>query len=269
MSRPLVVVKMIRKGFPLKDVGARLTRLPLLGRFLEKALFDGDDIVFMPRRLVLNEEIPSGDGEVVPRAIIERFIREAGFLWVMNTCICRESMKCGEYPVDLGCLFMGEAARNINPRLGREVTASEALRHLDRCREAGLFHLLGRNKVDSVWLKARPGEKLLTVCNCCTCCCLWTMLPRLSGSIASRVGRMPGVLVSVTDRCVACGTCLGAGCMAGAIRLEGRAVIDEDLCIGCGRCAEVCPEGAIEVTFEGEAAVAGTFERLSGKVDVK
>jgi ferredoxin len=268
MSRPVLVVKLIKASFPLKSVGARLTRVPVLGKVVERLLFEGDDILFMPRRIPVGEGIEEQVSEVAPHQVIERFIEEAGFLWIMNTCICRESMKCKDYPSELGCLFMGEAARGINPRLGRQVSREEALEHVDRCRQAGLFHLVGRNRVDAVWLNIKPGDRLLTVCNCCTCCCLWTMLPQLNEAIASRVGRMPGVEVRVTEKCAGCGTCLSANCMADAISVvDGRAVIDAG-CLGCGRCVEICPENAIELTFEGPEAVARAVRRLSALVDV-
>jgi hypothetical protein len=90
----------------------------------------------------------------------------------MNTCLCRDAKQCKDYPIDLGCLFLGEAALGINPRLGRGVTKREALEHIRRCREAGLVHLIGRNKLDTVWLGVGPGDKLLTICHCCPCCCL-------------------------------------------------------------------------------------------------
>ena len=49
----------------------------------------------------------------------------------------------------------------------------------------------------------------------------------------------------ITERCIACGTCLAvcrAGCIAG-----GRPpfVIRENWCTGCGECAARCPVGAI------------------------
>jgi hypothetical protein len=56
----------------------------------------------------------------------------------------------------LGCLFMGKAVLGINPALGRLVSKEEAHEHIRRCNEKGLFHLIGRNKLDTVWLGIGP-----------------------------------------------------------------------------------------------------------------
>jgi ferredoxin len=271
MSRPMWVKKMIMAGFPMQVRAGWLTKVPLLGGALEHMLFKGDDILILPRETVVSvdESVPAAEDVMVPSKVIEHFIDEASFLWVMNTCICRESAKCEDYPIDLGCMFMGEAARDINPELGREVTREEAREHLRRCREAGLYHLVGRNKLDTVWLNVHPGDRLLTVCNCCTCCCMWRILPDVAGRISSVVTRMPGVTVKVSDRCIGCGTCVEeTGCIARAISLQGdRAFISVD-CRGCGRCAEVCPEGAIDVVIDDADFMRRSVERISDKVDV-
>jgi ferredoxin len=57
--------------------------------------------------------------------------------------------------------------------------------------------------------------------------------------------------------------------MACAISVVDGAARISDECRGCGRCAELCPEGAIELLMEGgEDFVTSAVERLSGLVDV-
>ena len=159
----------------------------------------------------------------------------------------------------------------INPRLGRLVTKEEALAHAQRARDAGLIHMVGRNKLDTVWLGVGPGEQLMTICNCCPCCCLWRVLPHVTPRIGDKVTAMPGVSVRVTDRCQGCGVCTQGVCFVDAIRLEGvdgdRAVVTA-ACRGCGLCVDVCPEGAIELSIEDSGFVEAAIDRLSASVDV-
>lgn len=49
----------------------------------------------------------------------------------------------------------------------------------------------------------------------------------------------------ITDRCIACGTCLSV-CPVEAISEGDIYKIDPDTCISCGSCASVCPNDAIE-----------------------
>jgi len=139
-----------------------------------------------------------------------------------------------------------------------------------RCRAAGLVHLIGRNKLDTVWLGVGPGDKLLTICNCCPCCCLWRVLPQIDPAIGAKVSRLPGVTVTVGERCTGCGTCTQDVCFVNAIQLvDGQAVIS-DACRGCGRCVSVCPEEAITLSVDNEADTARELiERIAGLVDVK
>jgi ferredoxin len=129
-------------------------------------------------------------------------------------------------------------------------------------------HLIGRNKLDTVWLGVGPGDRLLTICNCCPCCCLWRMLPYTSSQIAGGVARMPDVTVTVTERCVGCGACVESGCFVDAIELvDGRARIGE-ACRGCGRCIATCPNGAIELSIAEGFTVKSTVDRIAALVDV-
>jgi ferredoxin len=205
---------------------------------------------------------------VLPSQVVEHFIEKANYHWIMNTCICRDAQGCDDYPVDRGCLFLGEATLGINPRLGRRVTKEEALAHVRHCREAGLIHLIGRNKLDTIWLGVGPGDKLMTICNCCPCCCLWRVLPYVAPRISDKVTRMPGLTVQVSDRCVGCGTCAQDVCFVDAIRLvEDHAMIG-DMCRGCGRCVAVCPQEAIEISIGRDQFVKESIRRIAPLVDV-
>jgi len=78
-------------------------------------------------------------------------------------------------------------------------------------------------------------------------------LKNLGMGLGSRGGKQimhSDVLPSVTsEKCLACGMCY-EWCPAGAIEIEGHAVINEDICIGCGECTVTCPEGAIKVNWK-------------------
>lgn len=262
---------MLKKNFRHRFRLARLSRLPILRTIIGWMLFEGDDLVYLPKDRVIEVEVNKSFDPpvsvVLPSQVVHSFIDRASVGWVIDFCICRESNRCEDYPRDLGCLFLGEAASGIDPRLGRLVGREEAHRHVRRAREAGLVHLIGRNKLDAVWLDVGPGERLLTVCNCCPCCCLWKMLPDLDPLFGGKVTKMEGVEVRVTDDCVGCGACLES-CFVGAIQIEdGRAEIGDE-CRGCGRCVEVCPEGAITITVPDLADVESTIRRIEGVVDV-
>jgi ferredoxin len=256
------------KAFPLRFFMAGLTRLPLLGNVVDRLYFENDDIIYVPmdRVIEINKKIDSPEQTVLPSKVVEYFIENSSHHFIMNECICRASAGCKDYPVGLGCLFLGEASKNISLKLGRRATKEEAFEHLKKCREKGLVHLIGRNKLDAVWLKAGPDNKLLTICNCCPCCCLWKMLPELSEDISSKVKKMPGVSIQVTDRCIGCGKCTEA-CFVAAINIiDGKAVIGGQ-CRGCGRCATICPKKAIEVNIDA-TSLENSIKNISASVEV-
>jgi ferredoxin len=273
MSRPLWVVDLLKKVYPKRILGAKATNIPVVGRLLDHWLFNGDGLIFLPqdrvaRTVPINQSIDRADEMVLPSRVVEYFVEQASVHWIMDFCLCRAAEGCKDYPIELGCLFLGEAALGINPELGRRVTKQDALEHVQRCREAGLVHFVGRNKLDTIWLGIGPGHKLLTVCSCCPCCCLWGVLPHVTPRISGKIQRMPGVTVTVNDQCVGCGVCTEDVCFMDAIRLEeGQAVID-DTCKGCGRCVDICPQGAIDLSVENEHFVDDAIAHISTLVEL-
>ncbi|NLG48956.1 MAG: 4Fe-4S binding protein [Chloroflexi bacterium] len=271
MARPLWFVEFLRKSYAKRVPIVKLTQLPLIGHIVERLLFKGDQSFFLPKDNVIQiqEDIPLPESTVLPSEVVDHFIEQASHCWIMNACLCRQSNQCKDYPIELGCLFLGEAVLGINPKLGRLVSKEEAHEHVRRCREAGLVHMIGRNKIDTVWLGIGPGDKLMTICNCCPCCCLWNTLPHMHPSISERFSRMPGVRVQVTEQCVGCGACLDEVCFVQAIHLEnGLVVIDDNSCRGCGRCVEVCPQHAIEITLADPRFAEQTITHLAALVDI-
>lgn len=270
MARPLWFVKLLKKAFPNIKFIAKLTNLPLLGIIFDKLLFRGDDIIYLLKDKVIEINKPMGEYNetILPSQVLEYFIEKAKHHWVMNFCICRSSMHCKDYPIDLGCLFLGDAVLNINPQLGRLVSKEEALEHLRKCREAGLVQMIGRNRLDAQWLGVKPGEKLLSICNCDPCCCLWRVSSILTPKIGLKIKKMPGVNIRVTDKCIGCGICTKGVCFVNAIEIIGNHVAINEECRGCGRCVEICPQKAIDLIIEDSQFVKKSIEKIDKVIDV-
>ncbi|MBA7532182.1 Ion-translocating oxidoreductase complex subunit B [subsurface metagenome] len=253
MGRPLWFVNLLKKTFPNIKLIAKLTRFPVVGKIFDFLLFEGDEIIYLTQDKVIsiNKEVKKQAEMVLPSKVLEHFIEKANYHWVMNFCICRDSMQCNDYPIDLGCLLK-----------------EEALDHIKKCKEAGLVHMIGRNRLDKQWLGVNPGYKLLSICNCDPCCCLWRISPVLASKIGSKVQKMPGVTLEVSERCVGCGTCMQGICFVDAIHMvDNRAKITEE-CRGCGRCVEICPQNAIELTINDKEYVEKSIKQIEKIIDV-
>ncbi len=251
---------------------ARWTRKSrFFNRIVRKGLFDKDDMIVVPkdgvartRRIEMDIDIPdAGDRTVLPSDVVKSVIRKMDDrIFIMNFCLCRRSNGCEDYPVDHGCIFLGNGTERIPPEMGHMATAEEAEAYLDECASKGLVHIIGRNKLDRIWLSTGKKNDLMTICNCCPCCCLWNVTRDISDDIGAIFKRMDGVEITADrEKCIGCGLCQDI-CFTRAIKIvDGKCELDQAQCRGCGRCADVCMNDAITITYD-EAKVESESDRI-------
>ncbi|MBA7518834.1 hypothetical protein ES705_10908 [subsurface metagenome] len=118
--------------------------------------------------------------------------------------------------------------------LGREITKEETLEILKRAADAGLVHGISNTQ-----------GRMDTICNCCSCCCLYLESVVKMPGIVPR-GHQPSNYIREADveKCTGCGVCVRS-CPMKALELEDKKVIfNPDRCIGCGVCAHKCKQNA-------------------------
>jgi len=243
----------------------KILNVPLLGPLL-KIVMDakGTNFTYIP----VYEGLEVSGGTALPTSIVEHFINEAGHHVILNYCLCRKGNGCENHDIDLGCLFIGEGAREINPKVGRHVDKEEALEHHRRGVEDGLVPVVGKVKIDAIGLGVKEHHRLMTICHCCPCCCLTRGVHHAPRDVRDILVRLEGVRVEVTGDCNGCGKCVEA-CIYNQMKIiNGTAVVGEE-CKGCSRCAIACPNDAITITVDNPEYIDQCIERISAYVDVK
>lgn len=265
MSRPKPFYDLVMKLWPLGRVVYSLGKHPFFGKPIRMWFnSNSNEAVIIP----VNEVVRVSDSIILPYALLTPLVEEASVRFIMAECMCRSNEGCQAYPHQVGCLFIGDGAAQINSALGRVVETGEALAHIQRAMQKGLAPLIVHTTFDS-HLLGIPYRRMLTVCFCCDCCCLvrhgLSLGPQAFWDI---VIRLPGLQVEVTEECAGCEACLEV-CRVRAISIEdGLAVINDD-CKGCGRCAAVCPMGAITFRLdENVDVVRSLLGRIRARTDI-
>jgi ferredoxin len=247
-----------------KDHFARQTNNRLLAAIGRRVMNPANmTLTYIP----VNVDIELPPGTVAPISIVEHFIDEAACHVSLDRCPCRTEMKCESFPRSLGCTFIGEGAKQIDPDLGTRITREEARAKLEEASEMGLVSVLGRFKGDALALGVKDDARLMTICHCCPCCCVSTSLHLASPEIRDVLERLEGTTVTVGDECEGCGACAKA-CVFEQIEIvDGVAVIGDE-CKGCGRCARVCKTSSITISVDNPEYVQRSIDRIKGYVDV-
>ena len=220
--------------------------------------------------------LPLGDYENVPAPykVLEYFINKASNI-VLRTCPCRERWNCKNYPIELGCMFMGDDTKNmaLSPEEGYVATKEQALARVRKAIALGLVPLIGRNVAE-----AEDGHgiadtgKFLAVCFCCECCCIGVKTSQYgaySSMSGDNSGSIEGMKIKVDiEKCIGCGTCVETCPFNFRKVVDDKVVVDADQCVGCGRCIKVCPQGAISVDIEDPDYIKKFIAKIESIVDV-
>lgn len=253
---------------PVTDFWARTTAWPVVGRLTGWIVNrEHYDVTFVP----INEQLEDAGSTVVPRQLVEEMVRRACHRVVLPVCLCRVGCRCTGYPMEIGCIFLGEGAKQIDPSVGTAVTVEEALEHVQRSIDAGLVPQIGRVDPDPFMLgvRMRDWDRFLTLCFCCTCCCI-AMRNQLSWDpdMRRRMHRLEGLDIEVSADCDGCGEC-ARRCFAQAIVIEGKKARIGDDCKGCGLCVDVCPRGALSIRVtDGNRMLEEALSRIERYADV-
>ncbi len=72
MARPLWFVELLKQGFPGRFLIARLTKMPVIGKVIDRWLFEGDDIIYLPKDQVIrvNKPVDVPEQMVLPSQVV-------------------------------------------------------------------------------------------------------------------------------------------------------------------------------------------------------
>jgi len=252
-------LKPIERNSPLMQKAKKygwLTRLPILKQIYRKKEHPRGYDVEAAQILPINLKVGDYESEVIPLKLMDYFIDKAGTI-VLVQCPCRVTAGCKNHSIDLGCVWMGNGAANLDLNnlpggsKGRIATKEEAKEHARAALKDGLVPALGKLRGDAkVYNVLDYEDEFMNFCFCCSCCCVVAGMKYGNSDYKKHIKRMKGVTVTTDiEKCTACGKCFKVCIYNGLKLVKDKAVVTED-CIGCGQCELVCPTGAISTNFD-------------------
>lgn len=241
--------KLMRLNWRLIGVMARaIGKIPLIRKNIPWAKPEYSNMYMIP----VNRSLGQLGDTIVPEEIVARLIEKSSHRVIVQFCGCRWANQCKNYPIDIGCLMMGEDSRGIESKVALSVTKEEAHAHLKRAVSAGLAPFVGKARVDNAIFGVPDTGRLVSVCFCDECCCLTRWASSMPGPERNQImHRLDGLTIEVDkDECTGCGTCIDKCFMKFIKIVDGTARIPEELCLGCGRCVIACPNNAIKVRLD-------------------
>jgi ferredoxin len=198
--------------------------------------------------LPVNQDIQDVQSVALPIKLLLPLIDQSSDRVILDHCLCRHAEKCNDFPVEMGCLFLGEGCKDIHPSMGHPVDRSTAVAHAERAIQAGLVPMVIHSAFDA-YVLGIPYRRMLAICFCCDCCCTVRLGLRLGPpAFWDAIERLPGLNFVVSQDCTGCGMCIDL-CHIQAIQIFNNLATISDRCKGCGRCATACPVNAISLVL--------------------
>lgn len=234
-----------------------LTRLPIHKQRYRKKNYPRGFDVEAGQYIPVNLRVGEYESEVIPLKLMDYFIEKAGTI-VIRDCPCRVTNDCKNHDKDLGCIWMGKGAANLDlknlpgmAKEGRYATKEEVREHVRLALKNGLAPALAKLRGDAVAYNVLEyDDELMNFCFCCSCCCIAAGYKYGNSDYKNFVKRMKGVTFTTDpEKCVGCGECFKVCIYNGLKMVKGKSVHTED-CLGCGHCETVCPNDAISIIFD-------------------
>ena len=246
-----------------------LTKLPILKQIYRKKHHPRGYDVQAAQIIPMNLQIGDYESEVIPLKLMDHFIDKAGTI-VLVQCPCRVTADCQNYNQDLGCVWMGKGAANLDLNNlpgeveGRVATKEEAKEHVRAALKNGLVPALAKLRGDAVVYNVLDYEdEFMNFCFCCNCCCVSAGMKYGNSDYKKHIKRMKGVTLTVDpEKCDSCGKCFKV-CIYNALKLKnGKAEINQENCIGCGLCESICPRGAISLNYDENIDIENVVDEI-------
>jgi len=274
-------LKPIERDSPLMRKAKKygwLTKLPIFKQVYRKKAHPRGYDVEAGQIIPINLNVGDYDTEAIPLKLMDYFIDKAGTIVIIQ-CPCRVSAGCKNHNIDLGCIWMGKGAANLDLEKlplgaqGRIATKEEAKEHARAALKDGLVPALGKLRGDAkVYNVLEYEDEFMNFCFCCSCCCVTAASKYANSDSKKYMKRMKGVsMYTDPEKCVGCGDCFKV-CIYDGLKLVKGKSTHTDNCIACGRCEEVCPNDAISTIFDEnidiDEVVDEIIERYEKIVDI-
>lgn len=191
---------------------------------------------------------------ILPYEDVLNFIEQVDFHSV-STCACRHRHNldpmfniCRHDTTN--CLHFGKLGRYIVKHgMGKQIEKVEALEILKNAADAGLVHGISNHK-----------QGMDTICNCCSCCCLFLEIIKIDPPNPRGHQRSNYVVSHNAITCKACGLCVQR-CPMDALKIvesqttyalkeerrQKKIISNPRKCMGCGVCVHKCPTQSLKL----------------------